>query len=95
MADKEIYEKKLQAQLDEWKAEMEKLQAKARGASADAQAEYDEQVKKLRAHRDEMAQQMKKLNDASGDAWEDVRKGVDSAWDSMSEAMKSAWNRFT
>lgn len=37
MSEKEIYQQKTQAQLDEWKAEVDKLKAKAFGSSADAQ----------------------------------------------------------
>jgi hypothetical protein len=37
MNEKELYQQKKQAQLDEWKAEVDKLKAKASGASADAQ----------------------------------------------------------
>jgi len=32
MSEKELYQQKLQAQLDEWKAEIDKLKAKAAGA---------------------------------------------------------------
>ena len=38
--DKETYQNKLQAQLDQWKAEIDKLQAQSREASADMQIKY-------------------------------------------------------
>ncbi|MFA7083700.1 MAG: hypothetical protein WC141_04095 [Arcobacteraceae bacterium] len=37
MQDKELYEQKKQAQLDEWKADIDKLKAKASMMNADAQ----------------------------------------------------------
>jgi hypothetical protein len=48
MNRKEAYQKKLQAQLDEWSAEIDKLKAKADNAEADAQIEYYKQIEALR-----------------------------------------------
>ncbi len=44
MNEKELYQQKKQAQLNEWKAEFDKLKAKASGASADAQLELNKQI---------------------------------------------------
>ncbi|KHE91831.1 MAG: hypothetical protein K8F52_03055 [Candidatus Scalindua rubra] len=49
MDDKELYQQKKQAQLDEWKAEIDKLKAKASGASADVQLEMNKQSRRLKA----------------------------------------------
>ena len=53
MGDKELYEQKKQAQLDEWKADLDKLKAKASGASADAQLEMNKQIKALESKIEE------------------------------------------
>jgi hypothetical protein len=37
---------------------------------------------------------MEKLRDAGGDAWEDLKKGVESAWQSMENAVQAAKARF-
>jgi len=47
MNEKELYQQKTQAQLDEWKAELDKLKAKASSASADTQLELNKQIKAL------------------------------------------------
>ena len=47
MNEKELYQQKKQAQLDEWKAEVDKLKAKASGASADAQLELNREIDTL------------------------------------------------
>ena len=44
MSDKKLYQQKMQAQLDEWRAEIEKLKAKASRASADAQMKMNKQI---------------------------------------------------
>jgi chromosome segregation ATPase len=93
--DKETYQKKLQAQLDQWKAEIDKLQAKSSEASADMQAKYQEQIKELREKRSEMEAEYDKIQAASAEAWKDFKTGADQAWENMSNAMKSAWSRFS
>lgn len=49
MTVKETYEKKLQAQLDEWEAEINKLKDKADKAAAEAQPEYNKLIDELRS----------------------------------------------
>jgi hypothetical protein len=49
MSIKEAYAKKVQTQLDEWNAEIDKLKAKAANAEADAdvQIEYHKKIEEL------------------------------------------------
>lgn len=94
MSMKEAYEKKLQAQLDEWNAEIDKLKAKADEAEADAQLEYYKQIEGLRSKQEMARDKLKELKEAAEDAWEDLKAGVDSAWDSLGETLKSVASRF-
>ena len=94
MSMKDAYEKKLQAQLDEWGAEIDKLKAKADNAEADAQLEYYKQIEEFRSMQEEATNKLAELKDAGDDAWEDLKAGIDSAWDSLGNALKSARSRF-
>lgn len=94
MTDKSSVEKKLEAQLDEWKADIAKLEAKARQAGADAQADYEAEIKRLRKLQDDANAELKKLQTASGGAWEDMRKGAEQSMQAMQKAMRDAWSRF-
>ncbi|MFC3285976.1 coiled coil domain-containing protein [Litchfieldella rifensis] len=94
MRNREAYEQKLQAKLDEWQAEVDKLKARAQGAQADARIEYQEEIDRLESYRDEARQKLAELREASDDAWEDLKDGAERAWDSASEAFKSARSRF-
>ena len=49
MSMKEASQRELQAQMDEWNADIDKLKAKADKAGADAQLEYYKQIEKLRS----------------------------------------------
>ncbi len=95
MGMKEAYEKKLQAQLDEWGAQIDTLKAKADKAEADVQLEYYKEIEELRAMQNEANKKIVELKNASDDAWEDLKAGMDSAWDSLSIAVKSATSRFS
>lgn len=94
MSMKEAYEKKIQAQLDEWGAEIDKLKARADAAEADAQLKYYKEIEELRTMQDDARGKLAELKEAGDDAWEDLKAGIDSAWVSLSSAVKSATSRF-
>lgn len=94
MSMKETYEQKLQAQLDEWGAQIDKLKAKVDGAEADAQLEYYKRIEELRSMEKSATDKLSELKDAGDGAWEDLKAGIDNAWDSLGNAVKSAASRF-
>ncbi len=94
MSKKEAYEKKLQGQLNEWRAEIDKLKARADSAEGDAQLEYYKQLEDLRTKQEVASEKLEELKAASNDSWEDLKTGLDSAWDSLSRSVKSATSRF-
>jgi len=91
---KKEYEKKLQAQLDEWSAEIDKLKAQAEGEKADKKIEYYEQIDKLKSMKASANEKLTELQNASDDAWEDLKAGIENAWSSLGDALNSARSRF-
>lgn len=94
MTEKERYKQKVQAQLDEWKADIAKLKAKASGAKADAQIAMNKQVEALERKLQDAQAKLSELAEASEDAWDSVKKGGESAWDSLKSAVSDATSRF-
>jgi uncharacterized protein YoxC len=94
MNDKELYMQKLQAQMDEWNADIAKLKAKAAGAKADVQIEMNTQVEALDRRMQEVGGKLSELAEASEEAWDSVKKGVESAWGSLKSAFGDAASRF-
>lgn len=94
MSMKEAYEQKLQAQLDEWSAEIDKLKARADQAEADAQLEHYKQIENLRTMQDAARSKLAELKNSGDDAWEDLKAGIDNARESLAQALKSAKSRF-
>ena len=94
MSERALYEKKLQAKIDEWKAEAAKLRAKAEGASADAQLEWKREVDEIEREIERAEDRLSELRDASGDAWASVKEGAEDAWSSISKGFERAAERF-
>ncbi|MDZ7721539.1 MAG: coiled coil domain-containing protein [candidate division KSB1 bacterium] len=78
MSEKELYQQKKQAQLDEWKAKVEKLKAKASGAGADAHLELNKQIEALKGKIESGKNKLAEIADASEDSWESIKDGVES-----------------
>ncbi|HEY1076523.1 MAG TPA: hypothetical protein VGE51_07525 [Fontimonas sp.] len=95
MDDKALYQKKQQAQLDEYKAEIDKLKAKASKASADVQLEVNKQIRALETKLDEGRSKLAELAEATGEAWDELKSGVDSAWQSLKKGVSDAGSRLT
>ena len=94
MNDKMLFQQKKQAQLDEWRAEVEILKAKASGVSADIQLELNHKIDQLDTKLEEGKRKLKDLEDAGEDVWESVVDGVENAWDSMKTAVSDAAKKF-
>jgi predicted nuclease with TOPRIM domain len=92
---KEAYLEKLQGKLDEWRAEIDRLKAKAAQSKADLKLQIDNRIKDLEAQSQEAQEKFQQLRQASGDAWEDLKGGVTRAWADLGEAVKSAIAKFT
>jgi len=94
MGEKELYQQKMQAQLDLWKAEIDKLKAKASGASADAQLQMNKQIKALESKTEEGKAKLAALSGATEEAWQSMKEGVESAWGSLKSAVSDAADKF-
>ena len=90
MDDRELYIKKMQARLDGWKAEIDKLKAKASGASADVQLDINRQIRLLERNIEEGKAKLSELTAAGEGAWESIKEGVESAWDSLKSGVADA-----
>jgi hypothetical protein len=73
MGMKEEYEQTLQAQLDEWNMEIDKLKAKA-----DTQLEDYNKIEELQVMQESANNELAKLKKAGDDVWEDIKAGIDS-----------------
>ncbi len=94
MSMKETYQKELQEQLDEWGAEIDKLKAVAEKAKSGLQGEYYKEIEDLRCKQMEALQKLHELKEEGGEAWEDLKGGIELAWTALADAVKTAASRF-
>lgn len=94
MDEKSVYREKLEARLDQWRAEIDKLKAKAAEAGADARKEYQDQVDALRGQQEEARERLKELDEATGDAWKNLKSRIEKVWDDLGDSVKKATERF-
>lgn len=94
MNEKTAYEKKQQARLDEWAAEIDKLKAKAKRADAEARIKLNEEIKEAEAMQQKVEDKLAELRSNTDDAWTDIKSGLDEATESLGESLRSAASRF-
>jgi len=90
----EATRQKLSAQLDQWSAEIDRLEAKAREAEAEACLRYMSEVEELRDRKEQAIQRLRELSDAGEQAADDVVAGAEQAWEELGESVKAAARRF-
>jgi uncharacterized membrane-anchored protein YhcB (DUF1043 family) len=94
MNDKELFQQKKQAQLDEWKADLDKLKAKASMASADIQIRINEQIKTLEDKFNDGDSMLSKLKESAEETYESMKTGVESAWDKIASIFNDVKEKF-
>ena len=91
---RDAYVRKVKAKLDEWNAEIDKLEAKARQKEAEIKTDYQERIDVLETKREEANDKLAALQSAGDAAWQDLKSGVELAASALGEAVKSARTRF-
>ena len=94
MSDKELYQQKLEALLEEWQAELDKLKATAAAGSADTQLEMNQQIEKFETKINAGKTKLTELSTASEEVWESIKTGLEAAWDSSRLAFDNAAMEF-
>ena len=87
--------KQMQTKLDEYGKEIDQLQAKAEKLEGDAKAKAEQQLAALRQKRDAVAEKVKDLGSSSGNAWEQLKAGIDAAMEDLGNAYKKVVAEFS
>jgi len=88
------YKQKKAAQLKEWGAQINLLEAKIENMGATLKVERIQQMKALRATEHAAAAKMKELGNASGEAWEQIKVTADKVWDELKVGVAEAHAKF-
>jgi multidrug resistance efflux pump len=80
--------------LKEYRAEIDKLEARFDGARADAELETKQKISELKRMRDKAETKLRELESAGENAWQDMRAGLEKAWTELGSAIDAAKARF-
>lgn len=83
LEDRKIFESKLEAQLAQWKAEIDVLKAKAKRTEVDAMVNYDKVIENLQHKHSEAGTRLQQLKTASDEAWESLKTSTEKAWEEI------------
>ncbi len=90
MENQDLYKQKLEAKIAEWNAELDKLRAKSKGASADVQLDFDAKISEFQHKLDAGKAELARLSDQSSDAMDSLKEGLENAWAALSTACSDA-----
>jgi len=91
---RDAYVERLKETLDEWNAQIDRVEARVADAQADAKVRYREILDELESRRAEADARLREIQGASGSAWEELKDGAETAWESLREAVRKARQEF-
>lgn len=94
MEIRDAYKQKMAAQLKEWSAQIDLLEAKVENAGADMKVKRAKQLHELRAKQHAASEKMKELGRASGEAWEQAKETADKIWEDLKAGVAAAHSKF-
>ena len=80
--------------LDQSAQEIDKLKAVAGKAKTGLQGEYYKELEDLRCKQLAAQKKLHELKGSSGEAWGDLKTGIEGAWSILGDSLKLAASRF-
>ena len=95
MEKKELYVKRMNDQLDEWRAKVDELRARANKKGSDFVIKNQGTLDNLTGTVTEAQTQLNKIKNDTGSAWEELKKGLDVAFTEIKTAFERASAKFS
>lgn len=94
MKVQDVYKQKMAAQLKEWGAQINLLEAKVENAGADMKVKRAGVLHELRAKQRAASEKMQELENVSGEAWEQVKETTEKVWEDLKAGLADAHSKF-
>jgi chromosome segregation ATPase len=94
MSTREAYRDKLAAQIEEQRAKIDLMKARAKQALADGKIDASQEIDVAEQKLDAAKAKLHELGSASDEAWESLKGGCEEAWSSFKEAWGKAVDKF-
>ena len=95
MDNKDAYRRKIEGLLSEWENKIDTLLDKAEAATASARSHYYEQRQILDAKQEVIRRKLCELKEEGGEAWEEIKDGMEEAWKDLHGAFEKAAAKFS
>lgn len=94
MEMQEAYKKKMVAQLKEWSAQIDLLEAKMENAGADLSVKRTSALQELRTKQRLASEKMLELEKSTGAAWMQVKETADKIWEDLKSGVADAHAKY-
>jgi DNA-binding transcriptional regulator GbsR (MarR family) len=91
----QAFREQAEARLAEYEKNIDQLQAKAEKLEGDAKAKAEQQLTQLRQKRDAAAEKLKELGSSGGNAWEQIKSGVEAALEDLGNTYQKVAAEFS
>ncbi len=89
MSIRDVYEKNMQAQLDEWKTRLAAFKEKAEQEETNLQLEYYTLIEEVKLELEAAHKKLQRLKQAGDETWEEFKDDVEITWNSLHELIKA------
>ena len=89
------FHEQMKTRLSEYNDDIDKLQAKVEALGGDAKAKAEQQMTELRQKRDDVSKKLQDLSSSSGNAWEQLKSGIEAALDDLGNTYKKIAAEFS
>ena len=86
---------KMEAQLNEWGAQIKLLEAKIENTGADIKLQRAGELNELRAKQRAAKDKLKEMKASTGEAWGQVKSTADKIWDDLKAGIAQAHSNIT
>ncbi|MTI48850.1 MAG: DUF342 domain-containing protein [Firmicutes bacterium] len=93
MDTKKQYREKMEAQLDEWKAELNKLKAKVQQTKADKEIELINTIEDIQGKRSEAQDKLNELKDTGEENWEALKEQLDEFGKDIKDSLNNLMSK--
>ena len=91
---REAYVQELKTKMDEWGAEIDKIETIAEQVEADSRMRFHKQLEELRKKHKEVEDKIVELQSACGGGWDDLRQGLENSWEILKTSFTEAKSEF-
>ncbi|MES9995152.1 hypothetical protein [Desulfovibrio aminophilus] len=92
--DKEKFGVNLEQQLKDWQSKLDESKSRAEQKGADFLARYNAETEKLASLYEDVRYRLKLLRMSSGEAWTEMRAGIEKAANELKKAVNGALDKF-